>query len=62
MCAHHNLSVAKAFCMPVTVDCSVADRFLPEPYEGSNSKEKLQTAEEETTNNYKLHRIAKTET
>ena len=59
MCAHYVLLV---FCMPVAVDYSVADRFLPEPCGGSNSKEKLQTTvERETANNCKQNRKAKTE-
>ena len=37
----------------VCVLSSVADRFVHEPCGGSNSKEKLQTAEGETANNYK---------
>ena len=41
MCAEPRLFV-EHYHVPVTVDCSVADRFLTEPCGGSNSKERLQ--------------------
>ena len=39
MGAHNVHLVAKALCMPVAGEYSVADRCLPEPCGGSNSKE-----------------------